>query len=75
MRRMFGFMIGLFVGALVGATTALLLTPESGDELRGELRTRGEGFIDQVRSAADTRRIELRGRLDALRAPRESLGE
>lgn len=75
MRRMFGFMIGLFVGALVGATTALLLTPESGDELRGELRTRGEGFIDQVRTAADTRRIELRGRLDALRAPRESTGD
>ncbi len=72
MRRMFGFMIGLFVGALVGATTALLLTPESGDELRSELRTRGEGFIDQVRTAADTRRIELRGRLDALRAPRDA---
>ncbi len=75
MRRMFGFMIGLFVGALVGATTALLLTPESGDELRSELRTRGEGFIDQVRTAADSRRIELRGRLEALRAPRESTGD
>ena len=69
MRRMFGFLIGMFVGALVGSTVALLLTPEFGDELRGELRSRGEGFVNQVRSAADTRRIELRGRLDALRAP------
>jgi gas vesicle protein len=71
MRKMIGFMIGAFLGALVGSTVALLLTPESGDELRGELRTRGEGFVNQVRTAADTRRIELRGRLESLRAPRE----
>ena len=71
MRRMFGFLIGVFVGALVGSTVALLLTPESGDELRTELRQRGEGFVGQIRSAADERRIELRRRLEALRAPRE----
>jgi len=75
MRRMFGFMIGLFVGTLVGSTVALLLTPESGDELRSELRQRGAGFFDQVRTAADTRRIELRGRLEALRSPREPYGD
>jgi hypothetical protein len=71
MRRMFGFLIGVFVGALVGSTIALLLTPESGQEMRGELRARGEGFVHQIRSAADERRVELRNRLDALRAPRE----
>ncbi|MFZ5880620.1 MAG: YtxH domain-containing protein [Chloroflexota bacterium] len=71
MRRMFGFLIGVFVGALVGSTIALLLTPESGEELRGEIRQRGESFASQIRSAADERRIELRRRLDALRAPRE----
>ena len=71
MRRMFGFLIGVFVGALVGSTVALLLTPESGDELRAELRQRGEGFVGQIRSAADERRIEVRSRLEALRAPRE----
>jgi gas vesicle protein len=68
---MFGFLIGVFVGALVGSTIALLLTPESGEELRGEIRQRGESFASQIRSAADERRIELRRRLDALRAPRE----
>ena len=71
MHRMFGFLIGVFVGALVGSTVALLLTPESGNELRAELRQRGEGFVGQIRSAADERRIELRRRLEALRAPRE----
>jgi gas vesicle protein len=69
---MFGFMIGIFVGALVGSTLALLLTPESGDEMRSELRARGDSFVNQVRTAADTRRIELRDRLEQLRAPREN---
>ena len=71
MRRMFGFMIGIFVGALVGSTVALLMAPESGENLRGQLRDRGQGFLSEVRHAADSRRIELRGRLESLRAPRE----
>ncbi len=71
MRRMFGFLIGILVGALVGATIALLMAPESGEKLRGELRDRGQGFMNDVRHAANSRRIELRGRLESLRAPRE----
>ena len=70
MRRMFGFLIGILVGALVGSTVALLLAPESGDELRNAIRERGTGFMSDVRSAADNRRIELRNRLDAMRAPK-----
>ena len=68
---MFGFLIGIFVGALVGSTVALLMAPESGEKLRGELRARGQGFMNDVRHAADSRKIELRGRLETLRAPRE----
>lgn len=71
MRRMFGFMIGVLVGALVGSTVALLMAPESGERLRNEIRDRGQGFFNQVRTAADSRRIELRNRLESLRAPRE----
>ena len=71
MKRMFGFLIGIFVGALVGSTVALLLAPESGEKLRGELRERGQGFMNDVQHAADSRKIELRGRLESLRAPRE----
>ncbi len=70
MRRMFGFLIGIVVGALVGSTVALLLAPESGEELRNAIRERGAGFLSEVRSAADNRRIELQNRLEALRAPR-----
>jgi len=71
MRRMFGFMIGILVGSLVGSTIALLMAPESGEELRGQIRDRGQNFINDVRHTADARRIELRNRLETLRAPRE----
>ncbi len=71
MRRIFGFLIGTLVGALVGSTVALLLAPDSGESVRSQLRERGEGFINQVRSAADARRAELQSRLESLRAPRE----
>jgi len=70
MRRIFGFLIGTFVGALVGSMVALLLAPESGENLRGQIRERGQGFMSEVRHASDARRIELRGRLETLRAPR-----
>lgn len=63
-------MIGILVGSLVGSTIALLLAPESGDELRNQLRARGDNFFSDVRHAADERKIELRQRLDTLRAPR-----
>jgi gas vesicle protein len=71
MRKMFGFLIGIVVGSLVGSTIALLLAPESGEELRAQLRSRGDSFFNEVRHAADERKIELRQKLDELRAPRE----
>ena len=71
MRRMFGFMMGILIGGLVGSTIALLLAPDSGEELRTQLRSRGEGFFNDVRQAADERKIELRQKLDEMRAPKE----
>ena len=71
MRRMFGFLIGIFVGALVGSTVALLMAPDSGEKLRLQLRERGQNLMNDVQHAADSRKIELRGRLDSLRAPRD----
>ena len=71
MRRTFGFLIGITVGGLVGSSIALLLAPEAGDNLRGQLRERGQNFFSDIRHAADERRIELRQRLEVMRAPRE----
>jgi gas vesicle protein len=70
MRRMFGFLIGIFIGALVGSTVALLLAPESGQGLRAEIRARGAGFLAEIRDAAAARREQMTERLQSLRAPR-----
>ena len=70
MRKMFGFLIGVFVGWLVGATLALLLAPESGEELRGQIRSRSANFLGEIKSAADSRRADLEKQLAELRAPR-----
>ena len=70
MRRMFGFLIGVFVGGLVGSAIALLLAPVSGQNLRGQLRSRSNSFMSEIRSATDSRRQQLEDQLTALRAPR-----
>ena len=38
----FAFLIGLFMGALVGAAVALLYAPEAGDELRQKIQSGAE---------------------------------
>jgi gas vesicle protein len=70
MRSILGFLIGVAVGGLVGSTIGLLMAPESGEQLRAELRSRGENFVNEVRHAADERRIELRQRLEYMREPK-----
>jgi len=69
MRKIFGFAIGIFAGWLVGATVALLMAPQTGESLRGEIRSRSTGFVDEIKDAAEQRRAELERRLAALRAP------
>lgn len=70
MRRMFGFLIGIFVGWLVGSTIALLFAPSTGENLRGELRSRTTGFFGEIKAAADARRKQMEDQLAAMRAPR-----
>jgi gas vesicle protein len=63
-------MIGTLLGGLVGAVLALLFTPASGADLRGQIRDRTEGLAADIRQAASSKRIELQGRLETLRAPK-----
>jgi gas vesicle protein len=71
MKRMFSFLIGTLVGGLVGAVLALLFAPSSGTELRGQITERTNGIANEIRQAANTKRIELQQRLDTLRAPKQ----
>jgi gas vesicle protein len=70
MRKFFGFLIGTVMGALVGATLALLLAPESGEELRGHIRQRFEALQTELGEAASSRRLELEEQLSNLRQPK-----
>ena len=72
MRKFFSFLMGTVMGALVGATIALLLAPESGDELRGTIRQRFVTLKDEVSQAASSRKIELEDKLANLRQPKKT---
>lgn len=50
------FLIGVILGGLVGAALAILLAPQSGDEMRTQLRDKGHDWQTLANeSLADTR--------------------
>jgi gas vesicle protein len=71
MRRFFSLISGMFVGALVGATLAIIFAPESGESIRVQLRERAGRLRQDVMDAAAARRAELEEQLSALRSPME----
>jgi gas vesicle protein len=70
MRRFTNFLTGVIFGALVGAVTALLLAPSSGEELRSRARERFDDLTDDVREAYNARVAQLEAELEVLRSPR-----
>jgi gas vesicle protein len=72
MRKFFSFLMGSVMGALVGATVALLLAPESGENLRGTIRQRFIALQDEVSQAASNRKMELEEKLANLRQPKKT---
>ena len=69
MRQLIGFVAGAMCGAVVGAVAALLLAPESGIELRQQVRMRVDDLLAEGRQAAEDRRAELEAQLAALKRP------
>jgi len=69
MKRMLSFLSGAILGALVGATLALLFAPASGEGLREQLRQRVMVLQEEVKKAAAERRSELEEQLASLRSP------
>jgi gas vesicle protein len=70
MKKIFMFVVGLLLGALVGATLALLLTPVPGKDLQEQMQERVQYIQKEVKSAADARRTELEKQLAEMRTPR-----
>ena len=56
-----GFIIGLALGALVGAAAALLLAPESGEELRKDISEKGDELKSKAQQQVDA--LQEQGRI------------
>jgi len=75
MRRFMSFITGALCGALVGTAAALLLAPESGEDIRKLIRQRTENFRDEVKEAYSARVAQLEAELENLRsAPSKKAG-
>ena len=70
MNKFLNFVAGATLGALVGATAAILLAPVSGEELQAQIREQVEQIQLEVKTAASERRAELEEQLSTLREPR-----
>jgi gas vesicle protein len=57
------FIGGLFVGAMIGATAALLLAPASGEETRDKLRENIQGTFNDVHDQALEYTESLKGQI------------
>ena len=71
MRKILSFLSGAIMGALVGATLALLFAPSSGESMRTQLQERVKALQEEVRKAAAERRAELEEQLAGLRVPQK----
>ena len=43
-----GFFVGLLAGGALGAALALLYAPKTGKELRQDIRSRTDGYLDEA---------------------------
>ncbi len=67
MGKTMSFLAGALCGALVGAVAAVLLAPMSGDELQVRAREQFDLLLDDVRDAAQSKRVELEAELARLK--------
>ena len=67
MKSTFSFVAGALCGALVGAVTALLLAPMSGQKLQTEARGQFDHVWHDARAAAEAKRAQLEAQLAALK--------
>ena len=68
MRKFGSFMFGAILGGLISSSLVILLTPESGEDLRHQIEVRIKEIIDEVNRAADEKRAELEDQLQTLRS-------
>ncbi|HOT90738.1 MAG TPA: YtxH domain-containing protein [Anaerolineae bacterium] len=70
MRKFGVFLAGLIVGLMTGGVVMLLFAPESGATLQKRIREWVERLIEEGKSAAESRRLELEQQLESFKQGR-----
>jgi gas vesicle protein len=70
MRKVFSFLVGLMSGMIVGGGLAIIFAPKSGSEFQQEIQRNIDRLIQEGRTAADARRIELETQLESFKQGR-----
>jgi gas vesicle protein len=70
MRKLGIFLAGLIVGLWTGGMLSLLFTPQSGAALQKRIREGVDRLVEEGKSAAETRRLELEEQLESFKQGR-----
>ena len=70
MSKLTGFLAGAMSGAIVGTVSALLLAPMSGRDLQNRAREEFDNLVDDAKSAAELKRVQLEAQLEAMKSPK-----
>jgi gas vesicle protein len=67
-----GFVFGLLVGTLIGAATAIIVTPQSGQQTRDQIKAKA----NEAKAKAGEKAVEFKGKAQAYTSElKEDLGE
>ncbi len=69
MKKFIYLLAGAILGGITGSVLVFLFTPSSGAEMRHRIRENFENLTEEIRSAAEQRRVELNEQLAKLRSP------
>lgn len=67
MNKFFSFAAGALCGLLIGGVTALLLAPDSGENLRSGARQRLDDALREARQAMDDTRRDLEAQFENMK--------
>lgn len=70
MRKVMAFLAGLSLGVMFGGVMAILFAPLAGPELQEQVRQSVEKLVEEGRSAATARRLELEAQLESMKQGR-----